>query len=244
MPKIFSKTYNYKKLKIAKIRASKKYFLITVFVSSCIAIGVSLFTPKYQDRPKFQLPDRVSLNEWRSLPSEDLTSLLKEPTKAVVADARKYLYTSPTQDVLRIDVLYVKEVVVIPKFLEILDLQYSINNLDIRHQKNIGYYALFNDRERAYLSACINPRGLSTVTQEHIISNRNDYDFTPDRVINYLLGITYIRDNRCLLTAISLPLENKQNQDLNNTSLNNSYQKLEKVWINWYQKWENNFPKV
>jgi cyanosortase A-associated protein len=53
-----------------------------------------------------------------------------------------------------------------------------------------------------------------------------------------LLGITNIRDDRCLLTAISIPLENKQNQNLNN-----SYQKLEKVWTNWYQKWENNFPK-
>jgi hypothetical protein len=157
MTKILSKTYNYKKLKIAKIRTSKKYFLITVFVSSFIAIGVSLFIPKNQDRPRFQLPDRISLTEWRSLSSEDITALLKEPTRAGVADARKYLYASSTQDSLRIDVLYVKGMVVIPKSLELLNLQYSINNLDIRHQKNIGYYALFNDRERAYLSACINP---------------------------------------------------------------------------------------
>ncbi|MEI6332299.1 MAG: cyanoexosortase A system-associated protein [Pseudanabaena sp. ELA645] len=239
---MLSKSLGYKKLKIAKIQSSKKYFLIIAFTSSIISIGISLFIPRYQDRPKFKLPDQVSLSEWRSLSSEDLSPLLQSPQNTEVSDARRYFYTSSAQDTLRIDALYINGSAVIPKSLEILNLRYSIDSLNIRHQKTIGHYALFNDQDRVYLSSCINPRGLSTVTQEQLTNNRNYYDFTPDRIATYLLGVTYIRDNRCLFTIMSVPLEKAQISNLNNNSLDNAYQKLEKAWTNWYQKWENNFP--
>ena len=240
---MFSKSYSYKKLKIAKIQASKKYFLIIALASSIIATGVSVFVPRYYERSKFQLPDQVSLSEWQSLSSENLLPLLQNPQESRVADARRYLYTSLGQDTLRVDALYIKASTVIPKSLEILNLQYSLDRLNIRHQKMIGHYALFNDQDRVYLSSCINPRGLSTVTEDQLISNRNYYDFTPDRIATYLLGMSYIRDNRCLFTIMSVPLEKSQISDLKNNSLDDAYQKLEKAWTSWYQKWENNFPK-
>ena len=237
------KSYSYKKLKVAKLQASQKYFLIIALVSSIIATGVSAFIPRYYDRPKFLLPDQVSLSDWRSLSSEDLSPLLQNPQKAGVADARRYLYTSLGQDTLRVDALYIKASAIIPKSLEILNLQYLVGTLNIRHQKTIGYYALFNDQDRVYLSSCINPRGLSTVTQEQLIKNRNQYDFTPDRIGAYLLGFSYIRDIRCLFTVMSVPLDKTQISSLQNNSLDNHHRKLEKAWTNWYQKWENNFPR-
>jgi cyanosortase A-associated protein len=243
LPPMLSKSYSYKKLKITKIQASKKYFLVIAFASSIIAIGVSLFIPRYQDRPKFKLPDQVSLSEWRSLSSENLLPMVQKHQEAKVADARRYLYTSLTQDTLRIDVLYIKASAVMPKSIELLNLKYSLDSLNIRHQKMIGHYALFNDQDRVYLSSCINPRGLSTVTEDQLISNRNYYDFTPDRIGAYLLGFSYIRDNRCLFTVMSVPLEKAQISNLQNNSLDNHHQKLEKAWTNWYQKWENNFPR-
>ena len=244
---MLSKSHNYKKLKITKIQTSKKYFLFIAFSSSIIAIGVSLFVPRYQDRPKFRLPDQVSISDWQFLNSENIFALLHNPQKAKVADARRYLYTLSTQDSLRVDALYIKASVAVPKFLEILNLQYPAdslnNNLSIRHQKNIGYYALFNDQDRVYLSSCINPRGLSTVTQDQLIKNRSDYDFTPDRIGAYLLGFSYIRDDRCLFTVMSVSLQKSQTSNLQNNSLDDHHQKLEKAWTNWYQKWENNFPR-
>jgi cyanosortase A-associated protein len=42
---------------------------------------------------------------------------------------------------------------------------------------------------------------------------------------------------------MSIPLETSQISNLKNNSLDNAYQKLEKAWTNWHQKWENNFPK-
>jgi hypothetical protein len=97
---MFSKSYSYKKLKVTKIQASKKYFLIIALASSIIATGVSVFVPRYNERSKFQLPDQVSLSEWRSLSSENLSPLLQNPQESGVAvtDARRYLYTfNPSQ---------------------------------------------------------------------------------------------------------------------------------------------------
>jgi cyanosortase A-associated protein len=243
MREIFASEYANKKEKVAKYKTLKKYFLITAFTSSCLAIGISFFIPKYQAGTEYKFPDQISLSDWRSQSSEDLVKSIKDPLFMGVMDARRYLYASSTQDTLRVDVLYMKLPVTLPKSLKLLNLEYSIDSLDIRHQKTIGYYALFNDEQRVYLSSCINARGLSTVTEEQLISNRKKYDFTPDRIVTYLLGMTAIRDNRCLLTIMSVPLETAQISNLNNNSLDNAYQKLEKTWINWHQKWENDFPK-
>ncbi len=237
-----------KKSKLKKIKTSKIYCLITVFTSTCVAISVSLFIPKEQAGSKFQFPKEISLSNWQSQSSDRLDKLLKNDLKSpykneIIVDARRYVYTSSTQEILRVDALYVTGgAVEIPQFLETVDLKYLINDLDIRYSAKTGYYALFTDQKQAYLSSCISPRGVSTVTREQLINNRNNYDFKPDRLISYLVGTIYIRDRRCLFTVMSIPLKEQKVGNLNSNSLDNTYQNLEKSWISWYQKWENSFP--
>lgn len=105
----------------------------------------------------------------------------------------------------------------------------------LRHQEGIGFYNLFTVEQRAYLNACINPRGGSTITQLQFMLNRYLYDIRPDRIILWLVGEAPLRDRRCLWTHLSIPL--------NNTSSNNAYQILETAWFSWYQWWLPHFPK-
>lgn len=237
-----------KKSKLKKIRTSKIYCLVAVFTSTCIAVTVSLFIPKEQAGLKFQFPNQISLPDWQSQSSDSLDKVITNDLdnryiNEIIVDARRYIYTSSAQESLRIDALYVTGgAVEIPKFLETVDLKYSINSLDIRYSPKTGYYALFTDQKQAYLSSCISPRGISTVTREQLINNRNNYDFKPDRLISYLIGTIYIRDRRCLFIVMSMPLKDQKVGNLN-SNLDNTYKSLETSWINWYQKWANNFPK-
>lgn len=105
----------------------------------------------------------------------------------------------------------------------------------LRHQEGIGFYNLVTVEQRAYLNACINSRGGSTITQLQFMLNRYVYDIRPDRIILWLLGEAPLRDRRCLWTHLSIPLKN--------TSSNNAYQILETAWFSWYQWWLPRFPK-
>ena len=229
--------YKDKKSRIKIFKDFKVFCLIAVFTSTSIAISISIFTPNFKNRPKFQFPDQVSLTNWQFQSSNNLDNALKNNAIA----ARKYFYTSPTKDTLQIDALYIDGIVSIPNSLAILGLKYSSNSLNIRYLESVGYYALFVDQDRAYLSSCINPYGDTTVTEDQFINNRDNT--TSNRIGSYLLGVTSLRDNRCLFTTISIPLENPKLVNQSTSSLVKMHQKLESVWINWHKNWHYDFPK-
>ncbi len=233
--------YNDKKSRIKTFKDFKVFCLIAVFTSTCIAISISIFTPNFKNRPKFQFPNQISLTNWQFRSSNNLDNVLKSASKNNAIAAKKYFYVSSTKDTLQIDALYIDGIVSLPKSLEILGLKYSSNSLNIRYLKSVGYYALFVDQERAYLSACINPYGDTTVTEDQFINNR--YNTTSNRIGSYLLGVTNLRDHRCLFTTISMPLENPKLVNQSTNSLAKMHQKLEKAWTNWYQNWQDDFPK-
>lgn len=105
----------------------------------------------------------------------------------------------------------------------------------VRQKKGMGLYNLFAYEGRAYLSACMNPRGDTTVTGEQFKKNRATYDMRVDRVVPWLLGQKELRDNRCMWALLSAPLKN--------SSPEKAYEALEKAWVSWYQWWQPNFPK-
>jgi cyanosortase A-associated protein len=246
--------YNYKdnKSKLKKIKKTTTYYLISVVTLTCFTIGVSLFIPDHKYRSKFEFPEKIDLSDWQFQASDnldkelnnELNKQLETTSKMGIIDSRRYFYTSSLQTTLRIDVMYVKvNVVTVSGFIGTLKMKYVPDSFNIRYSDSIGYYALFVDSDRAYLSSCINPKGGTTVTREQFIDNRNIYDLNGDRIVSYLLGTTDLRDIRCIFTIMSLPLEKRKMDDTNNNSLNYTYQKLEKAWINWYKKWDNNFPR-
>ncbi|OIP78301.1 MAG: hypothetical protein AUK48_01930 [Oscillatoriales cyanobacterium CG2_30_44_21] len=100
----------------------------------------------------------------------------------------------------------------------------------------IGYRAIFDYQGRLYLAACVNPRGISTVTKEQFDDNASSQTLDQDVLVGWLLGQKDLRDRRCLFTLISTPLPS--NSDRQERS-----EKLEKFWISWYEWWKPRFPQ-
>jgi cyanosortase A-associated protein len=247
---MFYNNFQYKKSKIKEIKKVTIYCLISASVLTSIAINISLFIPNYKNRTKFQFPEKIDLPNWQFVSSDNLDKELNqelnkqlETTSQIgIADARRYFYTSFLYKDLSIDLMYVRKLVVVPALLKQLNLKYVNSSFKVSYSDSVGYYALFTDRDLAYLSSCINPRGKATVTSEQFMNNRNTYDISGDRILSYLIGTSDLRDTRCLFTIMSVPLKSSKTENVNGDLLENSYKKLEKVWFAWYQKWENNFP--
>ena len=107
---------------------------------------------------------------------------------------------------------------------------------DERHREGMGYYLVFVDQQRAYLTSCINPRGDSTVTLPQFRHNRYTYDMRADRIFHWLLNAEGIRDDRCLWVNMSTSLEKNPPQV--------AYSRLENAWSSWYHWWQPRFPQL
>lgn len=106
---------------------------------------------------------------------------------------------------------------------------------EIRQQPGVGTYGMYVVQDRAYLTACINSQGGSTLTRQQFESNRISNDVIGDRTIPWLLGQRSLRDTRCLWSHFSIPL--------NKSSPQATYALLEKAWISWYQWWILHYPQ-
>ncbi|NJK61134.1 MAG: hypothetical protein HC918_14105 [Oscillatoriales cyanobacterium SM2_1_8] len=67
----------------------------------------------------------------------------------------------------------------------------------------IGYVV----QEDALLATtCISPRGQGSASRDRMRQNRNRYDLTPGRIGGWLLGRHNLRDWRCLILTVRLPV--------------------------------------
>ena len=108
--------------------------------------------------------------------------------------------------------------------------------LSIRQQPGVGFYGVYVYQQRAYLDACINPRGSSTFTAEQFSNNRKLYELQFNRLLGYLLADTPLRERRCLWSHLSIPLKD--------ASPETAYNNLETSWFSWYKWWNSRFPKM
>jgi len=111
--------------------------------------------------------------------------------------------------------------------------------LTIKQQPTTGYYALTSINSQAYLSACLNPHGQSTVTEAQFIQNLNLHGWSPQRALGWLFGLNDFRDTRCFWTILSAPIADTENPQL----LADKYAMLEKVWQDWYRWWQPQLKK-
>ena len=238
--------YTSTKRKLVSLIKTRKIFLIAIASVSTITIGVSIFAPSFRTRPKFQMPEQILLPDLKFQSSRE-PNKLSDSNNSNISSIRQYVYTFTNSSLgqeLRIDAAYILANASIPSSLSVLAIQdpNNLDNLETRQIKGIGYFTLFTHEQRAYLASCINPRGGSTVTSEQFNNNRNKYDISPERVVRYLIGVADLRDDRCLLTAMSIDLESKvtpQNKEI----LEPIYQKLQSSWSNWFANWQSNFPE-
>lgn len=222
--------------RITKIRISILAFLS---VAVMLVLAKSILSPpgKTSQLAPFNFPETVPLSTWQPIDSKNIPG---ESGKKydIYLGGMHYRYV---QNGLPIDIEmrylantdghvkgYLKKYTTIPsspdKFKPIF-----------RQKEGIGIYNLFVFEERAYLSACINPRGDTTVTGDQFRKNRAIYDMRFERIILWLFGQKELRDNRCLWALLSTPLQD--------SSPEKAYQILEQAWFSWYQWWQPQFPK-
>lgn len=106
-------------------------------------------------------------------------------------------------------------------------------NLKPRKQEGTGYHALIYFNETAYLTACLNAIGQSTVTEAQFMQNLNTYGWDLSRFFGWLLGQQNLRDNRCLWTLLATPLTNPKDETL----VRQTFEDLESFWSQWSSWW-------
>ena len=211
-------------------------------ITSIIMMGVTMATliiPEIARREiqPLQFPSKVTLSGWTE---EKSIPLVKQPETKLrferLRSGREYYYgqqeakvtvalrfSSPTVGRLE---NYIKQTY--PKPLETAYRQGNTRYIPKR-----GNYRLFQDDEKAYLSACLTPTGESTVDFQNYVNKANRQVFNWQTLIPRLLGEKSLRERRCLWVNLSTPL--------NPDSPETSYQLLESVFKTGYPKWQGLF---
>lgn len=210
--------------------------LIGVGSATWVTLGrVALHPPGYKP---LQLPPTLSLSGWRLSEAQILTGGgdASQPDAQMALGYYRYQKETTNQQTLKVKVHYIintsGDVTDLMRRYAFLQLPVGQPNLTIRQQAGTGQYGLFVYQKQAHLSACINPRGGSTVTAKQFSQNRNTYDLTVSRLLPWLLGQADLRDWRCLWLHLSAPVE---------SSPEATYQQLEVAWKALYPTWQAHF---
>lgn len=214
--------------------------LIFTFASAIFVFGKTISDTGIGKRTltKFDFPSSVPLPQWQFVESKPLPNQTRDelPYGKLVLPGMQYSYKQNNIP-LKIEMRYeVNTAGDVEKFLEkYTDIRFSPSQTPNIRQDKQGFYGVFVYQQRAYLDACINPRGGSTFTWAQFDYNRR-YDVQFQRVLLWLFGRQELRDNRCLWTHLSIPL--------NQSNPESAYVTLEQAWFSWYEWWHSRFPKT
>jgi cyanosortase A-associated protein len=217
-------------------------------LTSGFVLGKSFLDPRMGQLTPFEFFPDVPIAQWQPVDSKRLKPLPEPDTEgSILQVGRSYQYRQANR-LLDIEMRYViRTKGEVDKFIK--DYREKAANkekserdkpkkLDTKNEykPNIGYYILLADKERAYLSACINPRGESTFTRDQYKHNQDIHDTTFSRLLPSVFGREKWRDDRCLWTYMSMPLAGSTPQE--------TYKLLEGAWFEWEKWWQPQFPKL
>jgi len=218
----------------ATVEPKRRLFLATTWLSILLT-SIYLIASK---RPLITsiFPDNIALNNWQQVKVKSWSPRKYDTQRntefPIVQSGKDYSYIKNNQP-LELQMRYVINTRGEPNpFLEQLSkdlLKDSQKN--IIYVKGIGYYALYSDSKQAYLTACINPRGGSTVNSNQFMQNRYTYDLTWNRILPWVFGQGVLRDNRCIWTQLSIPLNGGVDSSI--------YPVLESFWAENYVVWQS-----
>ncbi|MEH2364420.1 cyanoexosortase A system-associated protein [Nostoc sp.] len=220
----------------ATVEPKRRLFLTTTWLSIILTSIYLIATKRPLTTSTF--PENIALNSWQQIKVKSW-SKQKSDTQIIAEfeSGKDYSYTKNNLP-LELQMRYV-----INTRGELNPfLQQSSKNLvkdsqkNIRYVKGIGYYELYSDSKQAYLTACINPRGGSTVNSNQFMQNRYTYDLTWNRLLPWFLGKEVLRDNRCIWTQLSIPLNGVVNSKV--------YPVLESFWAENYVAWQSLLLKI
>ncbi|MEM9162826.1 MAG: cyanoexosortase A system-associated protein [Cyanobacteria bacterium P01_F01_bin.4] len=210
--------------------------LTTMACGATLVAGRVLFYPA---QPKvvdssFQFPAQVSLADSNPSQGEVITFAADAPEFFVSGHRYQVQYDNrPVAVEMRYLIHPNAELMeLIEQYLE-PEQTVQRDAIAIKQSPDLGSYLLYSDQGQAYLSACINPYGTSTVTDQEFKYNRNFYDIRY-RLWPWLTGEN-LKDERCLWAHLSTPLGNDPQA---------AQKALEQVWPDWYEWWQAEFPPL
>ncbi|MEO1402290.1 MAG: cyanoexosortase A system-associated protein [Cyanobacteria bacterium J06635_1] len=210
--------------------------LVTMTCGATLVAGRVLFypaQPKVADR-SFSFPDHVVLADSSVSQGEVITFDSDMPEFFVSGHRYRYQYNERS---VAVEMRYLirpnaELMKLIEKHLD-TDQPVPREEIVIKQSPDLGSYLLYSDQEQAYLSACIDPYGNSTATDEEFKYNRNFYDIR-HRLWPWLTGEN-LKDERCLWAHLSTPLGDNAQA---------AKQALEQIWPVWYELWQIEFPPL
>lgn len=183
----------------------------------------------------YQFPASIPLSEWKHYATGPVNVELVRPPAHILGQfiaGKRYVYG---QEGLRLDIemRYLKETD--GDLKSFIQSQSQTISSSLRRHPQLGFYLVYHRYGRAYLTACLNPQGGSTVTSDQFRLNRILYDGRPTRILTWLQGETNLQDRRCLWAYLSIPLDptlSPKTADL----------LLETTWVEWAHWWIQNYP--
>jgi cyanosortase A-associated protein len=194
-------------------------------------IAVNLWEKDKPSAYTYDFPKTVPLASWQLANSQSLAADGKAKNVG-----QRYQYRQNGQE-LEVQVRY--ERYTDSNISRLLNIYTPIKGatltLNAKRQAGIGYYALLQYEERAYLSACLNPIGESTITQQQFTQNRYEHGWSIQRVFLWGIGQDDLIESRCFWTLLSTPVP----AAADGTTLAAAYQTLESAWFDWYRWWQS-----
>jgi cyanosortase A-associated protein len=226
----------------------RSVWVASVSIACLSVLAYAIFHPQKRNlllgqRP-YQFPHQMALPSWQQLQSQALTR--KNPVEVLAA--HQYLYRYQGQGkfrgkLLQAQIFYLRYIEGnVSRSLNLYTPVTSTLGQKQTFRSQSGYAMLLTEGGKAYLSSCINARGLSTVTESQFAQNRYRYDLTPSRFLMWGLGQQDLLDRRCLLTALSIPIERPSSPPTTPTITADTQEILEQFWQEWQPRWQSQFP--
>ncbi|MDX2239757.1 MAG: cyanoexosortase A system-associated protein [Leptolyngbyaceae cyanobacterium bins.302] len=222
---------NWRSIRLGILAAT---FAGTAFVWAKVAAMPKVDNAAAQ-KPENTLQASVPIQGWQFITSEPVTS--NEEAKF----GRRYQYRQG-EKTLQAEQFYMQSDGNVSRYLFVhTPIRTANATMKVKFQPGVGHYGLVAHEGKAYLSACVNPRGISTVTEPQFTQNRYANDLQISRIVPWLLGQESLIDYRCLWTLMAVPLKNGSSSD-STASGEKAYKDLETAWFSWHQWWQANFP--
>lgn len=206
-------------------------FLRLTFFCTLLVLGRAIFYPNLNQSTPFTFPDQVLLARSQFVERDAIVAKSFHPKTWSDINGYQYQYQG-----FNVQIHYLQGTDGdVPTYLK----TYLLNDQNIAFldkQGSTGFYRLFERDRVAYLTACINSRGPSTINREQFFANRNTYDLRIDRLLPIVLGTEDPRDTRCLWVTVSTSIEKR--------SIDGVHQQLEAAWQEVYAWWMPRFPNL
>lgn len=205
--------------------------IATAFTLAASRVGLGTRTVVADD---YTFPESIALSQWQQVSSQPLKPHAVAPTAYISGDfiaGRHYRYRRDNK-LLDIEMRYFTNTN--GDIKNFITSQTGNLSSGLRHDER-GTYSIYIHDGKAYLSACLNSRGGSTVTSDGFNRNRLLNDARIKSVLPWLLGKAGLQDKRCLWAHLSTQQELA-------TAVDETYLTLETVWSDWHNWWRSHYP--